>query len=154
LFSKARLGAGLAFLLLLPLPVAAYIIDTWSFVNMGSVLSDTSPDHKTLTFTDTPMPPKADSSMGTSTVTASAGETLSAHLDLTGMTITKGNLTVTIQVGSTMLPPQTFSGTITTADFGPIDLAAGRQNIVVNFTFSSNATFTYTPSTTSNLVFR
>jgi hypothetical protein len=152
LFSKAKLSACLAFLLLLPLPVVAYTIAPWSFsTGKNFNLSDTSADNKTLTYTGTSGQGN-DSVTATSTVTASAGETLSAHLDLTGLTFTSGSLTVSITVGTTTLS-HTFTTDNPVFDFGPIALAAGSQAIQVNFSFPP-AKWNYTSSTTNNLVFR
>jgi hypothetical protein len=153
LLSKAKLSACLAFLLLLPLPVVAYTIAPWSFTpGKNFNLSDTSADNKTLTYTGNAGQGN-DSVTGTSTVTASAGETLSAHLDLTGLAISSGSLTVSLTVNGTTVSHTFLSGDSMVFDFAPIALAAGSQSIQVTFSFPP-AKWNYTASTTSNLVFR
>jgi hypothetical protein len=153
LFSKAKLGACLACLLLLPLPLVAYTIAPWSFTpGKNFSLTDSSTDHKTLTYNGSSGQGN-DRATATSTVTASAGETLSAHLSLPGLTFqNNGSLTVTITVGSTTRT-HTLNADNPVFDFPGIALAAGSQNITVSFQFN-NASWDYTASTPSNLVFR
>jgi hypothetical protein len=153
LFSKARLGDCLAFLLLLPLPVVAYTITPWSFTpGTDFTLADSAADHKPLTYSGA-SGSGSQSDTGSPTVTGSAGETLRAHLDLTGLTIHSGSLTVSITVGSTTVS-QTFNASNPVFDFGPIALAAGSQGIQVNFSFSSGVLWNYTSSGINSLAFR
>jgi hypothetical protein len=153
LFSKARLGAGLAFLLLLPLPVVAYTISGWTFTDGANFsLSTSSADNKTLTYNGS-SGSGPDAAMATSTVTASAGETLIAHFDLTGLQVRSGNLKIFLTVGSNTVQ-QTFNPNNPVFDFKGIPLAVGSQPIQVRFEYSSGALWSYTQSTPGNLVFR
>jgi hypothetical protein len=153
LFGKAKLRVCLAFLLLLPLPVVAYTITPWSFTpGTDFTLADCAADHKPLTYTGA-SGSGAQSDTGQSTVTGSAGETLSAHLDLNGLTLRSGSLTVSITVGSTTVS-QTFTSSNPVFDFGPIALPAGSQGVQVNFSFSCGALWNYTSSGINSLAFR
>src|SRR5436190_2205994 len=94
-FGSQVMGGLTACFLLLPLPALAYTISTWTFVNNGVSLVDNSADHKTLNFGGSSGGSNF-SAKGNSTATATAGETLNAHLDLTGLTMLRGSLTVSI----------------------------------------------------------
>jgi len=149
-----RLAGGLAVcLLLLPVPALAYTISSWSFTNTGSAfLSDSSADHKSLSFNGSSGGSNFNEK-GKSNVTAGAGESLRAHLDMTGLNMIAGTLTVTITLGNGQTQSMTFSTSNPVFDFGPLALTSGTDTLNVTFQFSSNARFTYSASTAVNLQF-
>jgi hypothetical protein len=155
LVNKARIGAALTCLLLLPLPLVAYTISTWSFANHGVALSDITTNHKALTYSGASGGPNFNST-ATSTITGTVNEAVMAHLDLQGMNITVGTLTVTITVGS-QSHAFVFTGSNPMADWSGANgftLTSTSAPVTVKFQFSSNASFTYNSTSQNQLVFR
>ncbi len=154
------LGGFVACLLLLPLPVLAYTINnTWSFFNNGVSLDDHSTDHKSLTYTGSNGGP-GDSADGFNTITGTAGEKVNLSVNLQGLFIFSGSLTISYNIGGTGAITETvtssnFQGTITDdmthATF--LTLAGGTQNLHISFLWSSNASFQYFGGTAANVFF-
>jgi hypothetical protein len=148
-------GGFVACLLLLPMPVLAYTISQWTFVDNGASLQDNSVDHKTLVYGGSIGGPNF-SAMGNSTITAvMPGEAVNTSLDMTGLSLQRGSLTVTIQiVGSGTVSFVITPGSPLTHNFPTLFLTGGTQQVIVKFQFSSDARFTFNGSSQGNLFFR
>jgi hypothetical protein len=148
------LGGLLAGLLLLPLPVFAYTISSWTFSSHGINASNPGGDTKSIQ----EVIPVAGagsnaSNVGTSTITGSS-ETANVIGNLAGLTIISGDLKIAVTVGSTT---QTTVLTGTLSNNIPLGAFSvnGSQSLSVNFAFE-NATFSYNSSqaTSSTIAFR
>jgi len=146
----------LAGLMILPLPAFAFTISNWSFVNMGVNAFNPNGDTKIIEYV---IPSGGFNSnignTGNSNIQGFAGEQVSAFLNLTGMTIFNGSLTVSVTVGSQTVSHTFGPGAVTTFAFGPYTLNGSLQAVNVQFHFNG-ATFSYngTQSTVFHLIFR
>ncbi len=154
-FGTRAVGSLVTCLLLLPLPVLAYTISPWTFTDNGVALSETigTTDHKSLSY-GSGSGGSGFSGTGDSTVTGTAGEVVNAHLNMSGLTIIRGSLTVSITInGVTHSVTVTGPGNLQ-QDFAPWVLAAGSQPIHVLFQWSVGAQYVYNATTAVNLQFR
>jgi hypothetical protein len=151
----ATLGGVLAGALLLPLPVFAYTISNWTFLNNGVNATNPNGDNTTIQYFIPAGGFNSNASnTGTATITGS-NETANVFLNLAGLHIFTGDLRITVTIG----------GQTHTLVFGPGDVGSniflgafmvnGTMPVSVNFQFE-NSTFSYNShaSTSASLVFR
>jgi hypothetical protein len=153
-FGTRAVGGLVTCLLLLPLPVLAYTIAPWTFTDNGVSLAETigTTDHKSLSY-GSGSGGSGFSGSGQSTINGSANETVAAHLNMAGLTIIRGFLTVTITIGGVSHSVVVTGPANLQQDFAPFTLAGGNQSISVLFQWSVGAQYVYNATTAVNLQF-
>lgn len=177
-FGKHAGGAVLACVLLLPLPAFAYTISGWQFTDNGVAINDNSVDHKTLQFgatsggqnySATAGPPIV-SNVTQPNIFGSAGEQVQLYVDLSGLTLIRGTVTVSLKVNDTNTISLVFNGTTpahnqaylssgtlvpnTASNFNFLSGNPMGEQITLSVQFSNNARFTYVADTPSSFYFR
>jgi hypothetical protein len=134
--------------------VSSFTLSPWTFSDNGVRLSESagSSDHTQLSFGSSSGGSDF-SGMGDSTINGTGGGTVNVHLDMSGLTIIKGSLTVTVTIGGESSSVTVTSSRDLQQDLAPFTLAGGSQDVQVQFQWSTGAQYVYNGTTSDNVQF-